>query len=79
MPRSTVCIDRALCRRVDAWAEAEGLPVGPGHRTQAVERLLEAALARRDVAESCCDGSGTLDDGDGRRPCLRCAMDKEAV
>jgi len=51
MPRSTVCIDRGLCLRVDAWAEAEGLPAGPGHRTQAVERLLGTALARRDVDE----------------------------
>jgi len=52
-----------------------------GHHV-VVERMVQWTFPGIDqtvVAESCCDGSGTLDDGDGRRPCLRCAMDVETA
>ena len=42
--RSTVLIDRDLCRRVDAWADRNGFASGPGHRTKAVDALLKIGL-----------------------------------
>lgn len=42
--RSTASLHRDLLVRVDRWAEAAGLPSGTGHRSQAIEELLEIAL-----------------------------------
>lgn len=44
MVRSTVCLDRRLLQRLDEWAERNGFPVGPGHRTKALEAILRERL-----------------------------------
>jgi len=44
MVRSTVCLDRALLRRLDTSAEARGFPSGPGKRSKALEAILKEHL-----------------------------------
>lgn len=42
--RSTVSLPRDLCREVDAWAQRNGLPNGPGHRAAACAALIKTGL-----------------------------------
>jgi hypothetical protein len=46
--KSTITADRQLLRQLDAWAERNGYPYGPGHRRVAVEIAIRTLLAGAD-------------------------------